>query len=56
MKPNIDSTTFGSITIEGTDFEHDVIIRLDGEVKKRKKKLSKAMYGTSHIVSFLSLF
>ena len=51
MKPSIDQTTFGSITIEGTDFEHDVIIRLGGQVKKRKKKLSKAIYGTSHIVS-----
>jgi hypothetical protein len=51
MKPNIDQTTFGSITIEGTDFEHDVIIRLGGQVEKRKKKLSKEVYGTSHIVS-----
>jgi hypothetical protein len=51
MKPNIDETSFGSITIEGTVFEHDVLIRLDGQVKKRKKKLSKAIYGTSHILS-----
>ncbi|HEX6481928.1 MAG TPA: MTH938/NDUFAF3 family protein [Ktedonobacteraceae bacterium] len=51
MRPGIDQTTFGSITIEGSVFEHDVIIRLDGEVKKRKKKLSRAVYGTSHIVS-----
>ena len=51
MKPSIDQTTFGSITIEGSIFEHDVIIPLDGGVKKRKKKLSKAVYGTSHIVS-----
>ena len=51
MKPNIDETTFGSITVEGTVFEHDVLIRLNGEVKKRKKKLSKALYGTSHILS-----
>jgi hypothetical protein len=28
-------------------FEHDVIIRLNGKVKRRKKKLSKAVYGTS---------
>jgi hypothetical protein len=28
-----------------------VIIRLGGEVKKRKKKLSKAIYGTSHTIS-----
>ena len=51
MKPRIDQTEFGSITIEGTPFEHDVIIRLQGEVEKRKKKLSKAIYGTSHILS-----
>lgn len=51
MKPSIDQTSFGSITIEGTVFEHDVIIRLNGQVEKRKKKLSKAIYGTSHIMS-----
>ena len=51
MRPKIDDTTFGSITIAHEDYEHDVIIRLNGEVKKRKKKLSKALYGTSHIVS-----
>jgi hypothetical protein len=51
MKPSIDHTTFGSMTIEGSVFEHDVLIRLSGQVKKRKKKLSKAIYGTSHILS-----
>ena len=51
MKPRIDNTKFGSITIEGTVSEHDIIIRLNGQVEKRKKKLSKAVYGTSHIVS-----
>ena len=51
MKPRIDDTKFGSITIEGRVSEHDVIIRLNGQVDKRKKKLSKAVYGTSHIVS-----
>ncbi|HTK07552.1 MAG TPA: MTH938/NDUFAF3 family protein [Ktedonobacteraceae bacterium] len=51
MKPAIDQTTFGSITIEGKLFAHDVIIQLNGQVKKRKKKLSKAIYGTSHIIS-----
>lgn len=51
MKPRIDRTKFGSITIEGELFEHDVVIQLDGQVKKRKKKLSKAIYGTSHIIS-----
>ncbi len=51
MKPKIDGTSFGSITIAHEEYDHDVIIRLDGEVKKRKKKLSKALYGTSHIMS-----
>jgi hypothetical protein len=51
MKPKIDDTSFGSITVAHEEYDHDVIIRLNGEVEKRKKKLSKALYGTSHIVS-----
>lgn len=51
MKPSIDGTEFGSITISGDRYEHDVVISLGGKVKKRKKKLSKAIYGTSHKVS-----
>jgi hypothetical protein len=51
MKPRIDGTSFGSITIGGKTFGRDVLIRLSGEVKKRKKRLSKAVYGTSHVVS-----
>ena len=51
MKPKIDQTKFGAITISGTTFDHDVIIRMNGQVEKRKKKLSKAIYGTSHIIS-----
>ena len=51
MRPRIDGTQFGSITIDGTDVEHDVLIRLSGEIKKRKKKLSKAVFGTSHTIS-----
>ena len=51
MKPRIEATEFGSITIAGQRIEHDVLIRLSGEVAKRRKKLSKAVYGTSHTVS-----
>ena len=47
----IESTTFGTITIDGNTYEHDVVIRLSGEVVKRKKKLSKKYYGTSHVLS-----
>jgi hypothetical protein len=51
MKPRIDRTQFGSVAIDGKVFEHDVIIRLGGKVAKRKKRLSKAVYGTSHTIS-----
>jgi hypothetical protein len=51
MEPRIDRTQFGSVTIDGEIFTHDVIIRLGGRVEKRKKKLSKAVYGTSHTIS-----
>jgi len=51
MKTKTEATSFGSITIDGQKFDHDVIIRLDGTIKKRKKKLSKKFYGTSHKIS-----
>ena len=47
----IEGTTFGTITIDGKTYEHDVIIRLSGEVARRRKKLSKKYYGTSHVLS-----
>jgi hypothetical protein len=47
----IEGTSFGDITIDGRTYDHDVIIRLDGDIEKRKKKLSKKFYGTSHVVS-----
>lgn len=51
MKTHIDSTSFGSITIEGQTYDYDVAIKPNGEIIKRKKKLSKKIYGTSHVVS-----
>jgi hypothetical protein len=33
------------------ELDHDGVICLSGKVKKRKKKLSKEQYGTSHTVS-----
>jgi hypothetical protein len=47
----IEGTTFGTITIDGKTYGRDVIVRLSGEIAKRKKKLSKKYYGTSHVVS-----
>lgn len=47
----INATEFGSITIDNENYPYDILIRLSGEIRKRKKKLSKKQYGTSHIVS-----
>jgi hypothetical protein len=47
----IEGTEFGSITIDGKSYPHDVVISLSGKVTKRQKRLSKELYGTSHIVS-----
>ena len=47
----IDGTEFGSITISGETYDHDVVIRLSEQVVKRKKKLSKRIYGSSHTIS-----
>ena len=47
----IDRSEFGSITIDGKAYDHDVTIGLSGKVRKRRKQLSKQLYGTSHIIS-----
>jgi hypothetical protein len=51
MKPKIDKTKFGSITVDGKEYKKDILVRLNGKVEKRQKKLSKEIYGTSHILS-----
>jgi hypothetical protein len=51
MKPKIEKTKFGSITVTGEKYDYDILIRLNGKVEKRKKKLSKEVFGTSHIIS-----
>jgi hypothetical protein len=37
--------------VAGTVFDHDIVISPRGDVSKRKKKLSKAIHGTSHLIS-----
>ena len=51
MKPRLSGTGFGWIDVDEERISHDILIRLDGEVTKRKKKLSKEIYGTSHTIS-----
>lgn len=50
-QPQIDHTAFGAITIDGKTVQHDVVITLAGSIRKRHKKLSKKVYGTSHTMS-----
>jgi hypothetical protein len=51
QRPSINDTSFGSITVANESYGHDIFITLKGKVKKRKKKLSKEVYGTSHTIS-----
>jgi hypothetical protein len=51
MEPRINATQFGSITLGGTVYDHDVMVGADASVTRRKKKLSKAVYGSSHTIS-----
>ena len=55
MNPRIDGTSFGSITIEGTAYTHDVVIRSNGKVRKRKKSLSRAIDNTCHTLSLVEV-
>jgi hypothetical protein len=51
MNARIEQSGWGSITVDGVTYKHDVLIRPDGIVARRKKKLSKQLYGTSHKIS-----
>ena len=55
MRPKIDDCWFGNITVEGKRYEHDIIIRMSGKVRKRNKQLSKAVHGTSHTLSLIEI-
>jgi hypothetical protein len=50
MKPTIQETEFGRITVDHIVHERDILIRPSGKVKKRKKKLSKKV-SDSHVIS-----
>jgi hypothetical protein len=51
MIPEIEKQAFGWIQIQGHRYNKDIIIEQDGAIRKRRKKLSKAVYGTSHKIS-----
>ena len=43
----IEETSFGSVTIDGVIYDHDVVI-LPDEIIRRKKEITKNKHGTSH--------
>lgn len=51
MKPHIDVIAFNYIQIDGEPYNFDIMIGLDGELKKREKKLSREALGTGHMLS-----
>ncbi|MBS3752022.1 MAG: hypothetical protein KGY46_01375 [Anaerolineales bacterium] len=51
MKPTLNGTKFASIDVGNERIKNDILIRLDSTVEKRKKNLSKEIFGTSHTLS-----
>ena len=47
----ISEAGFGLIIIGGNSYRDDVVVRLSGQVEKRRKELSKKYYGSSHTLS-----
>jgi hypothetical protein len=48
--PTLTNTAFGAITVGDKTHENDIYILANGAVQKRKKKLAKQIYGTSHSI------
>jgi hypothetical protein len=40
--------SFGKIIVDGTTYEHDIVVYPSGRVERRKKEISKLKHGTSH--------
>ena len=48
--PKIGDVAFGEISVGKKTHAGDIVIRVDGKVKKRKKDVVKERHGTSHVV------
>src|SRR5512135_1812190 len=51
MRPTLAGSQFGSILVEAIPSRYDIYVRLNGTVKKRRKRLSREVSGTAHVVS-----
>lgn len=48
--PKLEALGFGAVSLDGEKWERDFFIRASGQVKVRKKRAVKELYGTSHVV------
>ncbi|MEM4524852.1 MAG: MTH938/NDUFAF3 family protein [Methanothermobacter sp.] len=42
---------FGMVNYDEKEYNHDIIVHVDGSVTPRKKEISRKKYGTSHILA-----
>ena len=42
---------FGMVKYDEKEYNHDIIVHVDGSVTARKKEISRRKYGTSHIMA-----
>ena len=56
MLPEIKKRIFGWIKVGNRRYNYDIVIQLDGSVRPRNKKLSKAVFGTSHKISITEAY
>jgi hypothetical protein len=47
---HLDSVSFGAAVVGGKEIATDLYIRADGELRRRKKKIARQRYGSSHIL------
>lgn len=48
--PKLEALGFGAVSLDGERWERDFFVRASGQVKVRKKRAVKELYGTSHVV------
>lgn len=53
--PLVAAPDFGSVLVDGERLEHDIVIRANGKVVRRRKRLSREVHGTSHEVSLAEI-
>ena len=48
--PKLTGVGFGEVTVAGKTRSHDIVIRVNGKVRKRKKAVARELYGSSHTI------